>query len=147
MSPSAHSITRDAGHLSDFIAKLLAADGTPLANTVPGDPLDLDATTSERFNKGTVTGKVGIDFKTDNDDLIYASYSRGYRANAFNAQAFVSPDELDVAKPETVDAYEVGFKSQFSYRAHPAGMLGIRPGQGGGMIGAGLLAAQQDQIG
>lgn len=110
--------TRDRGRLGNFSAQLLAADGTPIANTVPGDdPADIYATTATRFRKGTITGKVGIDFKTVDDDLIYASFSRGYRANAFNAQAFFSPAELTVAKPETVNAYELGFKSRFLDRA------------------------------
>ncbi|ANI79249.1 TonB-dependent receptor [Sphingobium sp. EP60837] len=109
--------THDRGRLEDFSAQLLSADGTALANTVPGDPTDPFATTGTRFQKGTITGKIGLDFKTSDNDLIYASFSRGYRANAFNAQAFFSPTELTVAKPETVNAYELGFKSQFLDRA------------------------------
>ncbi len=109
--------THDRGRLSEFKSQLIGSDGVVLANTVPGDPIDLDATTGLGFDKGTVTGKVGIDFKTADNDLIYASFSRGYRSNAFNAQAFVSPNELTAAKPETVNAYELGFKSQFADRA------------------------------
>lgn len=106
--------TRDKGWLSDFNAKLIGPDGVPLANTVPGDPFDPDATTGIAFTKGIVTGKAGVDFHASDDALIYASYSRGYRSNAFNAQAFISPAELTVAKPEIVDAYEIGLKSQFA---------------------------------
>ncbi len=110
--------TRDTGRVSDFVGQVLGSDGVVLANTIPGDdPSDLDATTGRSFRKSTVTGKVGIDFKTADGDLIYASFSRGYRANAFNAQAYFVPDELNVAKAETVNAYEVGFKSQFLDRA------------------------------
>ncbi|HEV2598896.1 TonB-dependent receptor [Sphingopyxis sp.] len=109
--------TRDTGKLSDYIAQLKGADGVVIANTVPGDPVDLDATTGLRFAKSTVTGKVGVDFKLADGDLIYASYSRGYRGNAFNSQALFSPVELNVAAPETVNSYEVGFKSQFLDRA------------------------------
>lgn len=105
--------THDKGILDQFNARLLGADGTPLANTVPGDPLNIDATTGLGFSKGMVTGKVGIDYKTNDGQLFYASFSRGYRASAFNAQAFFSPTELGVALPETVNAYEVGFKTQF----------------------------------
>ena len=41
------------------------------------------------------------------------SYSRGYRSGAFNAQAFFGPDELTVVKPESIDSYEVGVKTQW----------------------------------
>lgn len=110
--------TRDNGRISDFNAQLLGSDGVVLANTIPGnDPSDFNATTGRSFRKSTVTGKVGVDFKTADGDLVYASFSRGYRANAFNAQAFFSPSELNVAKPETVNSYEIGFKSQFLDRA------------------------------
>nr|WP_087575075.1 TonB-dependent receptor [Sphingomonas sp. CDS-1] len=109
--------THDKGRFYDFSAQLWGADGTPIANIIPGDPTNIDATTSLNFKKGTISGKVGIDFKTADGDLIYASFSRGYRANSFNAQAFFSPTELNVAKPETVNAYEIGFKSQFLDRA------------------------------
>lgn len=105
--------THDKGTLDQFNARLLGADGTPLANTVPGDPFNIDATTGLGFSKGMFTGKVGVDYKTDDGQLFYASFSRGYRASAFNAQAFFSPTELGVARPETVNAYEVGFKTQF----------------------------------
>lgn len=109
--------TRDTGRLADFKAQVLGADGTPIANTIPGDPNNFDATTAQSFGKGTVTGKAGADFKIDASKMIYASYSRGYRANAFNAQAYFVPSELGVAKPETVNAYEAGFKTQFFGRA------------------------------
>jgi iron complex outermembrane recepter protein len=41
----------------------------------------------------------------------YASFKQGYRTGAVNDQAFLSPDELSIAPPETVNAYEVGLKS------------------------------------
>ncbi len=108
--------TRDTGDIPSYTAQLLASDGTPIANTIPGDPVNFDATTGIAFRKGTVTGKVGIDYKMANDNLLYVSVSRGYRANAFNSQAYLSPVELNVAEPETVNAYELGFKSQFMNR-------------------------------
>src|SRR3546814_4670160 len=103
----------DRGKVVGYRAQIEGPDGVPIVNTIPGDdPFDFDASTSARFKKGTVTGKVGVDFKTADNDLIYASFSRGYRANAFNAPAYFSPAELNVAEPETVNAYEPGFKSQ-----------------------------------
>ena len=108
--------TRDRGSLSDYRGQVLGSDGTPIANTVPGDPNDFDATTGRRFNKGAVTGKVGIDYKVAGDKLLYISYSRGYRGSSFNSQAYFSPSELGVAKPESIDAYEAGFKTQFFER-------------------------------
>ena len=105
----------DRGRQDAIRSLLLGNDGVVLANLIPGDPLDLDATTSRRFSTSSVTGKLGIDYRLD-AGLIYLSYSRGYRAGAFNAQAFFAPSELTVARPETVDALEAGFKLQSSGR-------------------------------
>jgi iron complex outermembrane receptor protein len=43
---------------------------------------------------------------------LYANYSRGYRNGAFNGQAFNDPSEMIPVESETVDGFEVGFKSE-----------------------------------
>lgn len=104
--------THDKADLTNFKSLLLGTDDTPLANLIPGDPLDLDATTSRKLSQGKVTGRLGVDYKTDAGTLIYVSFNRGYRGGAFNAQAFFDPSELTTTKPETLDAAEIGFKTQ-----------------------------------
>ena len=42
--------------------------------------------------------------------MLFASYSRGYRASGFNAQAFFDASEAGVAKPEILDSFEAGAK-------------------------------------
>lgn len=105
--------TNDIGRLDDFKAQVLGADGTEIANTIPGDPANFNATTGLRFSQSAVTGKVGVDFKIDSLRMVYASFSRGYRGKSFNAQAFFQPQELGVADAETINSYEIGFKTQF----------------------------------
>jgi iron complex outermembrane receptor protein len=117
--------TRDIGRLQDYKAQVLGVDGTIIGNTVPGDPNDIDATTGLSFRTGAVTGKAGIDFKFDENRLFYVSYSRGYRANSFNSQAFFAPSELGVTKPETLDAYEIGLKTQFLDRRLTVNLAGF----------------------
>ena len=108
-------VTHDRGSISDYRAQLLNSDGTPVANTVPGS-LDFNATTGDHFSNDNVTGKVGFDYKPTPENLLYISVSKGYRASAFNAQAYFLPTELNVAGPETVWAYELGAKSQLLNR-------------------------------
>jgi iron complex outermembrane receptor protein len=100
--------TRDTGRQNDFIAELLGPSGTVFFPTIP------TPATPPHFKNSDFSGKVGIDFKTAGDDLIYASVSRGYRAPSFNAQAFFDPSEVTVAKEETVYSYEIGAKTQFA---------------------------------
>jgi len=106
--------TDDKTELRNFSARLLGNDGTPLANTIPADPVDPYATAaSDEFSNGEWTGKIGVDYTTANGTLLYASYSHGYRAGAFNAQAFFDPSELTRVDPEKLDSIEFGFKSEF----------------------------------
>ncbi|MFA7441275.1 MAG: TonB-dependent receptor [Sphingomonadaceae bacterium] len=108
--------THDRGKLRDFMAQIRAPDGTPLINTIPGSETDLFATTSRDFKNNNVSGKIGIDYKPTDRVLLYASYSRGYRGAAFNAQALYAPVELSVAKPEKLQAAEAGFKTELFNR-------------------------------
>jgi len=68
------------------------------------------------YDNNNTSGKVGIDWKPNDETLIYASFSQGYRGAAFNGQAFNAPAELTFAQPEKLDAYEVGSKLEFWQR-------------------------------
>jgi iron complex outermembrane recepter protein len=61
-----------------------------------------------------VTGRAIIDWKPVDDVMLYASYSRGYRAGTFNGLAYGSANQVYFVRPEQVNAYEVGFKSRFA---------------------------------
>ena len=79
-----------------------------LGNAVIGGPLDEDKT----FKK--LTWRLSLDQKLSRDVLVYASYNRGFKSGAFNPLS-VDPTSR-AAKPEVLDAYEVGIKSQFLNR-------------------------------
>src|SRR3546814_12857792 len=60
-----------------------------------------------------MTGRFVIDYKITDDNLIYASYSRGYKAGGINPPlqpVFAVPESF---KPEQVDAFEIGSKNSF----------------------------------
>lgn len=63
-------------------------------------------TGSETFKKFTY--KVSVDQKIAPDILIYLSQSRGYKAGVYNTLPFSNP----AARPEVLDATELGFKSE-----------------------------------
>ncbi len=54
-----------------------------------------------------VTGDVDVDWTPDSDTLVYAKYSRGYKAGGFSTFTIAANPETDL---ETVDAYEIGLK-------------------------------------
>ena len=66
---------------------------------------------SVKFNK--LTGRAVLDFKVTDDNLIYASYSRGYKSGGINPPLqpiFAVAESFD---SEQVDAFEIGSKNSF----------------------------------
>ena len=63
------------------------------------------STGRRRFSK--VTFRASVDHRFSQDVLVYASYNRGFKSGAFLLQDF----PVDILKPETLDAYEVGAKT------------------------------------
>ena len=96
--------THDKGRQYNFLSTAYGVDGIEFAPLIPP--------TAVGFSRNNLSGKIGLDFKVDRDILLYANYARGYRASSFNAQAFFDPDEISIAKPEEIDAFEVGAKTQ-----------------------------------
>jgi len=66
---------------------------------------------SRSFSK--FTPKVSIDFRPTDDLMAYASWSRGFRSGGFNGRGATPFSSTFSYNPETVDAYEIGFKSEF----------------------------------
>lgn len=58
-----------------------------------------------------LTWRVALDHKLSDDVMAYASYNRGFKSGGFNAFALNTPNEF---VPETLDAFEVGLKSEFA---------------------------------
>lgn len=100
--------THDTGAQNNFISNVYGADQIFVRNVIPS--------TNQKYTANNVSGKIGLDYKPANGYLIYISYSRGYRAPSFNAQAFFDPREVSIARAETIDSYELGVKSQFFNR-------------------------------
>jgi len=76
---------------------------------VPGNQLfqERDASFSE------FTGRFVVDWKVTDDNLIYASYARGYKSGGINpplSPVFATPDTFG---PEFIDAFEIGSKNRF----------------------------------
>lgn len=61
-----------------------------------------------------VTWKAGIDITPTDNLLIYASASRGVKSGGFTAYNTLNPAFVDPFDPETLRAYEAGFKTSTS---------------------------------
>jgi len=61
-----------------------------------------------------VTGVLGVDWTPDDDTLIYAKYSRGYKSGGFGAATVgTNFTPLPRVDKELLDAYELGFKREW----------------------------------
>ncbi len=66
-----------------------------------------------RYKGSKFTPKVGLDYRPTDDLMLYASWSRGYRSGGLSGRGQTLVSSTTPYGPETVDSYEVGFKSSF----------------------------------
>jgi iron complex outermembrane receptor protein len=83
-----------------------AAFGVLNLKTTPATPLSTLPRSSTTINK--VTFKAAADFQVTDQALLYASFSRGFKSGNYNILTYNSTDPT---KPEVIDAYEAGFKT------------------------------------
>ncbi len=57
--------------------------------------------------------RFALDYHVQDDILLYASYSTGFKSGGFNGGFLFDPVALEPFDKETLSAYEAGFKSQF----------------------------------
>jgi outer membrane receptor protein involved in Fe transport len=85
-----------------------AYDADPVTPGVQGV-----AIRNKKFNEWT--GRAVLDYKISEDNLVYASFSRGYKSGGFNPPVQVPGLTVpDAFKPELIDAFEVGSKNSFA---------------------------------
>jgi outer membrane receptor protein involved in Fe transport len=88
---------------------------SPFAANFDGDPnrpgIQPFAERSVSFSE--VTGRAVLDWQVTDDNLLYASYARGYKSGGINPPLqpiFAVPDSFT---PEFIDAFEIGSKNTF----------------------------------
>lgn len=79
--------------------------------TLPGHPLGSGVTlvtvTNAKLPADKITWRFAADYQVSDDLMLFASASRGFKSGQFNLS---SPTQVPT-EPETLDAFEVGFKS------------------------------------
>lgn len=59
------------------------------------------------------SGRLGLRYELTPDTNVYATYNRGYKAGGFFGGLATTPEEVEPYDNETLDAYEIGMKSEF----------------------------------
>ncbi|MFM9937502.1 MAG: TonB-dependent receptor, partial [Novosphingobium sp.] len=81
--------------------------------------------TDRQVKFGELTGRAVLDFQITPDNLVYASYSRGYKSGGINpplSPIFTVPESF---APEFVDSFEVGSKNSFGNGALQLNLTGF----------------------
>ena len=81
--------------------------------------------TDRQVKFGEVTGRAVLDFQITPDNLVYASYSRGYKSGGINpplSPIFQVPESFN---PEFVDSFEIGSKNTFGNGALQLNLTGF----------------------
>ena len=117
--------TWDDVEYTDALSTINNLGGVPVAALVPyvydaaavaaGTPLDVNGVQRLNADESTseLTGRIVAQYNLNDDTMVYGSYAAGYRAGTYNALAYQDVSQIYFVDPETVDAYEVGFKSRF----------------------------------
>jgi len=71
----------------------------------------VDVTKSASFKK--FTPRLGLNYKANEDLLLYGSFSRGFKQGGFNGRPLANAGEVTQYAPETLDTYEAGVKAQW----------------------------------
>lgn len=69
-----------------------------------------------KLKEDNISWRVGLDYEVNNDILLYANVSRGYKAGSFPSLSVASYQGLLPVTQETVTAYEGGFKASLADR-------------------------------
>jgi iron complex outermembrane receptor protein len=109
-APNAATVTLPNGQtyiaqFQPFLGEVFDADPS-----VAGNQLWQDRSVS--FNE--ITGRAVLDYAITPDNLVYASYSRGYKSGGINPPLSVGFNVQETFKPEFVDAFEIGSKNSFA---------------------------------
>lgn len=105
--------TRDSNEYANGNAYIGNENGVFIASTIPGGAAGQNAVLPAREEEeSALTGRFALSYETAGDQLLYASYSRGYRSGAFNGGGYLDPSQIQYVSPEFVNAYEIGAKGR-----------------------------------
>lgn len=97
-------------------AILVPYSATSVVSVLDGFDFDPGTTGNQAYQErrtsfSEFTGRAVVDYKLSEDNLLYASYSRGYKSGGINPPLSLGSGVPETFKPEFVDAFEIGSKN------------------------------------
>lgn len=77
------------------------------------DGLIVILTSKQSKTFSAVSGRLGLRYELSDDANVYATYNRGYKSGGFFGGLATTAGEMEPYDNETLDAYELGMKSEF----------------------------------
>ncbi|MBO9710317.1 MAG: TonB-dependent receptor [Caulobacter sp.] len=77
------------------------------------DGLVVLLTSNQSKTFSALSGRLGLRYEVTPDANVYATYNRGYKSGGFFGGLATTPEEVEPYDNETLDAYEIGMKSEF----------------------------------
>lgn len=69
--------------------------------------------TFRSYDFENVSGQARVEWNPGDDALLYASFTRGFKAGGFAGGTLLIPEQIEPYKPEVVYSYEAGFKTSW----------------------------------
>jgi iron complex outermembrane receptor protein len=105
----------ETGHATTSIRYVIFNPTYGALDVTPGTPFGLatPSGTDLSYHNTAWTGRAGLDYHLTDDAMVYVKYSRGFKPSAFRVDNVTSV-ATNLAAPETLNAYEAGWKQRFS---------------------------------
>jgi outer membrane receptor protein involved in Fe transport len=89
---------------------------SPYVGSFDADPgtLGNQILQNRQVKNDEITGRAVLDYKITDDNLVYFSYSRGYKSGGLNPPLQPIFEVPESFRPEQVDAFEIGSKNTFA---------------------------------
>jgi outer membrane receptor protein involved in Fe transport len=101
--------------VADATTSPFISTASPFFGTFDADPGRAGAQLwqEREVSFGEWTGRAVVDYQVTPDNLVYASYSRGYKSGGINPPLSVGTT-VEAFEPEFVNAFEIGSKNSFA---------------------------------
>lgn len=103
----------DEEKIANVTSDLYSSIEYPLSDWIPGytrGELPQTEVLNGKKSWSRFTPKVGVEYQVDDDMMVFASYSQGFKSGTFNPRASTNEPAVN---PEIVDSVEFGIKSEW----------------------------------
>jgi iron complex outermembrane receptor protein len=107
------TLTLEGGIRYNWERKEFDLEVLGLPSRIPDAPVRENVAAQDDKVWDEPTGEIVLTWKPIEDVSVYGKYTHGFKGGHFNGGAFFSAQSIEAVKPEKIDAFEVGLKSEW----------------------------------